>query len=108
MDPAGTGWVAPTSGFPQDITVLRTNASIIFKNGTKATISDDLYLHHFLFFDGQKNVPEFLGCSGSNIVPYPLSLFMAGSEDIGGGVFTTPDGRLNSGYYIGKDDNHDR
>jgi len=45
------------------------------------------------------------GCDGTNIgQPYPFSLFMAGSEDIGGGVFTSPDGRLNSGYYISKDD----
>jgi len=104
MDPAGTGWVAPVLQFPKDITVLRTNASIVMKDGSKATITDDLYLHHLLFFDNQKPVAEFLGCDGSNIIPYPMSLFMAGSEDIGGGVFTTPDGRLNSGYYIGKED----
>jgi hypothetical protein len=104
MDPAGTGWVAPTSGIPKDITVLRTNASIILKNGAKATIADDVYLHHLLFFDRQKPIAEVLGCDGSNVSPYPLSLFMAGSEDVGGGIFTTPDGTLNSGYYIGKQD----
>jgi hypothetical protein len=105
MDPAGTGWVAPTSGIPKDITVLRTNASIILKNGAMATIADDLYLHHLLFFSSKKPVPEVFGCDGTNIgQPYPFSLFMAGSEDIGGGVFTSPDGRLNSGYYISKDD----
>ena len=104
MDPAGTGWVAPTSGIPKDITVLRTNASVLMKTGAKATLSDGLYLHHLLFFDSQKEVAEFLGCDGSNIMPYPMSLFMAGSEDVGGGVFTTADGGLNSGYYIAKED----
>jgi hypothetical protein len=74
------------------------------KTGVKATILDDIYLHHLLFFDSQKEEPEFLGCDGSNILPYPLSLFMAGSEDVGGGVFTTSDGSFNSGYYIGKED----
>jgi hypothetical protein len=104
MDPAGTGWVTPASGLPKDITVLRTNASVVMKGGAKATISDGLYLHHLLFFDSQREVPEFLGCDGVNIMPYPMSLFMAGSEDVGGGVFTTADGGLNSGYYIAKED----
>jgi hypothetical protein len=104
MDPAGSAWVAPASQFPKDITVLRTNASIVLKSGEKASVSDNLYLHHLLFFDSQKPIPEFLGCYGSNITPYPLSLFMAGSEDVGGGDFTTSDGRLNSGYYIGPEE----
>ena len=92
------------SQFPKDITVLRTNASIVMKGGSSLHWSD--LHHHLLFFDNQKPVPEFLGCDGSNIIPYPMSLFMAGSEDIGGGVFTTADGRLNSGYYIGKKRHH--
>ena len=105
MDPAGTGQVTPASGFPKGHHgTSAANASVVMNSGAKATISDGLYLHHLLFFDSQKEVPEFLGCDGVNIMPYPMSLFMAGSEDVGGGVFTTADGGLNSGYYIAKED----
>jgi hypothetical protein len=104
MDPAGTGWNSMAGDFPKDITVLSTNLSLVFEDGKKADISNGLYLHHLLFFNGLKQYPTMIGCEGLESRRYPFSLFMAGSEDVGGGVFTTSDGKLNSGYYIGPTD----
>jgi hypothetical protein len=104
MDPAGTGWNSIAADFPKDITVLKTNTSLVLEDGTRADISNGLYLHHLLFFNPVKPYPPMVGCDGRPLHRFPVSLFMAGSEDIPGGVFTTGDGKFNSGYYIGKAD----
>jgi hypothetical protein len=100
MDPSGTGWNSLAGDFPKDITVLKTSTAIVFEDGTKADISNGLYLHHLLYFDPFKQSADMVTCEDTPTRRFPMSLFMAGSEDIGGSVFTTDDGSLNSGYYI--------
>ena len=104
LDPSGTGWTSLAMDFPKDITILRTNTSAVLENGQKADISNGLFLHHLLLFDGGKQYPSMAGCSDMLVRQWPFSLFGAGSEDIGGAFFTTPDGKFNSGYYIGPND----
>jgi hypothetical protein len=104
MDPSGTGWNAIAEDFPKDITVLKTNTSVVLENGQKADISNGMYLHHLLFFDVTKQYPAMVSCYDMEISRFGMSLLIAGSEDIGGGIFTTADGKFNSGYYIGLND----
>jgi hypothetical protein len=100
MDPSGTGWNSIAGDFPKDITVLKTSTSIVLEDGTKADISNGLYLHHLLYFDPLKPSPDMVSCEEYPTRRFPMSLFMAGSEDIGGSIFTTDNAKLNSGYYI--------
>jgi hypothetical protein len=104
MDPSGTGWNILATDFPKDVTLLRANASIVLEDGTKADITNGFYLHHLLFFDMFKQYPAMVKCEDGEVRRFPMSMFMAGSEDIGGGKFTTNDGKLNSGYYIDNPD----
>lgn len=104
MDRAGTSWNSITNDFPRDITVLKTNTTIVFEDGSRADLDKGMYLHHLLFFDITKKPDAMTGCEGMANYRFPMSLFMAGSQDIGSGIFTTADGSLNSGYYIGPND----
>jgi hypothetical protein len=104
MDPSGTGWTSLAMDFPKDITILKTSTSVVLEDGKKADISSGLFLHHLLFFDVGKQYPSMAGCYDMPVRRFPLSLFMAGSEDIGEGIFTTADGKFNSGYYVGQKD----
>lgn len=106
MDPAGTAWNhLADDDFPRDVTILTTNAQVVFEDGTRAEVSKGVYNHHLVFFNQDKSIPSVLSCDGQTARRgIPMSLFVGGSEDKGAQYFTTPDGKFNSGYYIGKKD----
>jgi hypothetical protein len=107
MDPAGTAWNYLADGFPRDITVLKTNVTVVYADGSKADVNNGIYDHHTYMSNMDKSIPAWFNC-GSRRSPFnslsPGSLFIGGSEDKYGGYFTTPDGVVNSGYYIGQKD----
>jgi hypothetical protein len=108
MDPAGTSWGYLADGIPRDITILKTNTTVVYADGSKADISNGLYDHHTFMTNIDKPVPSWYNCGGNKKSPFdsmtPGSLFIGGSEDKYGGYFSTPDGSVNSGYYVGQND----
>jgi hypothetical protein len=104
MDPAGTGWSFMAEDFPKDITILRANSTILYEDGTRAEIKNGLYDHHLIFVDRKKSQPSMAPCEGRATIKMPMSIFIGGSEDMSNSMYTTPDGKFNSGYYIGKED----
>jgi hypothetical protein len=107
MDPSGTAWSYLADGFPRDITVLKSNTTVVYADGTRADVGNGIYDHHTYMSDMDKPIPGWFNCGSRNsafVSLSPGSLFVGGSEDKYGGYFTTPDGGFNSGYYIGQKD----
>src|ERR1700712_3470440 len=107
MDPLGTAWNYLADGFPRDITILKSNTTVIYADGSKADVTNGIYSHHTYMSNIDKTIPVWFTCGSRNSMftsLLPGSLFVGGSEDRYGGYFTTPDGSFNSGYYIGQKD----
>jgi len=106
MDPGGTAWnYLADADFPRDITILQSDASTVFANGERATIATGVYNHHLIFTNMDKKAPVLISCGGiapSNNIG--MSIIMGGAEDKGAQMFSTLDGKFNSGYYVGKND----
>lgn len=107
MDPAGTAWQYAAEDIPRDITILKSNVTLVYADGTKADVSNGVYQHHSYITAATKKLPSWFNCGTSKMLfesLSPGSLFIGGSEDKYGGYYTTPTGDLNSGYYISKED----
>ena len=107
MDPAGTSWSYIADEIPRDITILKTNTTIVYADGNKADVSNGLYDHHTFMTNIDKPLPSWYSCGSKKTLfesLTPGSLFIGGSEDKYGGYFTTPSGSVNSGYYISQAD----
>jgi hypothetical protein len=99
MDPAGTAnSFMADSDFPRDVTILTTNMTVTFEDGTRADSEQGVYTHHTVAMDLAKSTPTMMTCDGSSWPNMPMSIFMGGSEDKGGSLYTTPDGKFHSGY----------
>ncbi|KAE9967906.1 hypothetical protein EG328_007910 [Venturia inaequalis] len=104
-DPGGTAWNYIGGDLPKDITLLSANVSVVYADGSLIGTSNGLYNHHLLVVDLSKKPPTIATCpSGRGAEPPGLSMWAGSSEDKGGSMFTTDDGKFNSGYYVGKDD----
>src|ERR1700744_1113223 len=112
MDKSGTSYVYLADGIPKDITILKTNTTIVYADGGRADVSNGVYNHHAFMGDVKRPLSEWYSCGGtgfnnSNMLNNPAnggSLFIGGSEDKYGAYFTTPQGDVKSGYYVGRKD----
>jgi hypothetical protein len=105
MDPGGSAWSYLAEDLPRDITVLQSNCTVVYKDGTEIDVNTGLYNHHLLVIDISKSSPTLATCpSGSGVQPPGMSMLGGSSEDKGGAFFSTKDGMFDSGYYIGKND----
>jgi hypothetical protein len=111
MDPAGTSWFQLADGIPRDITVLKTNTTVVYEDGTRADISNGVYDHHTFMVDVDRQNPKWYSCGGKavsdtwDVYSNPGgSLLFGGSEDKYGSYYTTPTGNVRSGFYIGPKD----
>jgi len=106
MDPAGTGFTyLAGSDFPRDITVLFAASKLVFEDNTDAGIDHGIYNHHVAFSDLNKAPTSIVSCDRKIIGSEDLavSTFVNGAnEKDNGALYTTVDGKFNSGYYIGK------
>lgn len=107
MDPAGAGYQYIAEDIPRDITVLKSNVTLVYGDGTVADVSNGVYQHHSYITAATKKIPSWFNCGETKMMfesLSPGSLFIGGAEDKFGGYYTTPTGDLNSGYYISKED----
>jgi hypothetical protein len=103
MDPSGTAWMYTADGIPRDITVLKSNVTLVYADGSKADVSNGIYQHHTFVTAASKSLPSWFNCGSSRMMfesLSPGSLVIGGSEDKYGSYFTNPSGDINSGYYI--------
>jgi hypothetical protein len=85
--------------------VLGGQVTLEYENGTAANVGTGVYNHHVVIVNLDK--PSTVR-QCTNIPAAPMSeFFVAVNEDSGTGysdLYTTPDGKFNSGYYVGSAD----
>jgi hypothetical protein len=107
MDPNSETFNNIAVGLPKDATILFQNTTLQYENGDLAAQANGVYNHHVAFINMNKFAPMFSSCpAGSVATPFTKmpSTIMGASEEIGSSAYSTPDGKFNSGYYIGKND----
>jgi len=105
MDPHGTGYASLTADdFLYDVTVLSTKSYVADENLKRVDIADGLYNHHNVFLDMTRKPPTLLGCSGkpASTSQMGVTVLMGGATEDTANIYTSLDGKYNSGYYIGK------
>jgi hypothetical protein len=94
--------------FPSDITMLFTDHYLEYEDGRRANASNGVYSHHTLYFDVTKGWKSQWGCPGPMGSMYPQITLMGvlnnQVEDTTATTFTSPDGKFDSGFYVGKND----
>jgi hypothetical protein len=104
MDPNSNVWGNIPQGFPTDITILDTNATFQYADGSLATVTKGVYNHHLAFFSTKKFALPLLQCPGQKTTDATPSTFLGSSEEKGTNRFTSADYKFDSGYYLSKDD----
>lgn len=105
MDPSGIQLTGVIKGFCSDCTVLYGKATVVFENGTKATVDSGVYEHHVVVVDVAKSFsggPKFILCNPpeSWLSMIPAVGFIVSGNDEAANYHTTPNGKFNSGYII--------
>lgn len=123
LDPRGQGTVSFIGKGNlcggKDCTILSARIGLTYADGTDATPETGVYIHHLLSFlpgvpsvnsigfcdvaEPEKDIGFFNNIVGNNL---PFSPFTGRGEDGGpvSMIFTSGDGKFNSGFHIGKDD----
>jgi hypothetical protein len=108
MDPKGQITMGPISGFCNDCTVIYGAAYIADADGARVDLAQGAYLHHLLLLNPGKKIGSYYTCSVNNgppiNQPVPSSYFLGSGVDQSEYFFTTPDGKYESGYYVGPND----
>jgi hypothetical protein len=104
MDPNSETFNYIATGIPLDATVLFSRNTLEYEGGKIADQASGVYNHHVAFINTSKLTPLFSSCPAGSATPFPSmpSVIMGASEEIGASSYSTPDGKFNSGYYIGK------
>jgi hypothetical protein len=105
MDPAGTGYMyGAGSDFPRDVTLLYTKTDIMDEDMKRVDVKNGLYNHHNVWMDMGGTMIPMVGCGAKGASFTGSGVIMSGGTDGGDIRFTDPQGKLNSGFYIGKND----
>jgi hypothetical protein len=105
MDPHGTAWNYMTEDdFPKDITILLAKLYPEYEDGSPADMMTGMYEHHLTFIDVLKPPEPIASCGNTKISvgTVPFTFVIAGAAENSGGLFTTVDGKFNSGFYLPK------
>lgn len=109
MDPKGQGGLLSYSkGLCTDCTVLGGHYKLTYADGRQAGPKDGVYIHHIVSSDTSKRgVGVFGSCNakaGTGAKSLRSAYFIDRGEDSGNSdtLYTTPDGKYNSGFHIGK------
>jgi hypothetical protein len=123
LDPRGQGKISflPKGGLcgGEDCTILSARLGLSYEDGSEASPETGVYIHHLLSFSPSRPSTNAIGlCDVTNPKEdigfvnkilsnkLPFSPFTGRGED-GGAVsmvFTSGDGKFDSGYHLGKDD----
>jgi hypothetical protein len=84
MDPDGFAFGKKLEGgLPTDVTVLAAQVNVVFENGTRADISNGVYLHHVISSITGKTQDMWLPfCPGSGSGAFDISKLLPGGLDI--------------------------
>jgi len=108
MDPNGQVILSRLSGFCTDCTVVHGSAYVAHVDGSRVDVKDGAYLHHLLVLNPTKKIESYYSCGKDGAAPkqqgMQSSYFLGSGVDESEYFFTTPDGKYNSGYYVGKSD----
>jgi len=94
-------------------TVLAAQVGVVYTNGQPANPSNGIYIHHILTSDStKKQTPWISNCGNPNARPLNIAGLLGGTAFIGtgedssegGAVYTSEDGKRNTGYHIGARD----
>ena len=101
FDAGTTMWTDILEGIPKNATYLWANTSIVYDDGTDATIDNGVYLHHYGIFDMDKTTKRVSSCIGI-LTPTRPSLFRGGVEDKGDRLLARlPTASSTAGFYVG-------
>jgi hypothetical protein len=105
MDPSGIQFVGFIKGFCSDCTVLYGKATVVFEDGTRATVESGVYEHHVVVVDWFKSFAggqKFILCNPpeSWLSMIPVVGFIVSGNDEAANFHTTPNGTFNSGYIM--------
>ena len=109
MDRGGTSYMSMVDDdFPGDITVLQSSSEIQTKDFRRATAVDQIYNHHNVFIQLNKNASSVYGCTDksreSKTAMVGASVFTAGASEVGQfNYYAELNGKLRSSYYLKKD-----
>jgi len=128
LDPEGFNIMHTVrEGLCKDCTVLTAKMDAVFENGTRADVSSGVYLHHIVTMNiGDRKMDSDLintwmpFCAGSDTAmslaqglqgiqgffgaKTRAAIFGFGAVDEFRQMWTTPDGKFDSGFYLAKDD----
>lgn len=105
LDPQGTPYYSKLVDFPSDITIVTSETYPVWEDGTPTTVADGIYNHHMVFADSSRAPPKILACPGKPATAsMPLSIFAATGQEGGNSNFTTNNRRVNTGFYVSKND----
>lgn len=128
MDPEGFNFIHQAKeGVCRDCSVLASKIDIVFENGTRADIASGVYLHHivtlnmatrktkanlldmpFGFCAGSDTAMKVAGAFGKVTSLFRqntnTAIFGFAAVDEFKQLFTSADGKFDSGYYLGQDD----
>ena len=104
MDPNSVQLNRALTGFCTNCTVLYGKADTFYESGARAGFSEGIYVHHIVVVDLTKRSMPFYLCKGQGdfLGSFPAAGFIVAGNDEAANYFTTPDGKFDSGYYIGQ------
>jgi hypothetical protein len=110
LDRGGTSWMsAVDDDFPKDISILQSSSEIQTAGFRRVVVAaDQLYNHHNVFIQLNKNAPEVYGCAGrprsTTTAKGGTSVLTAGASETGQlEYYAELNGALASSYYVGAD-----
>jgi hypothetical protein len=104
LDPNSNSWNNVATGIPLDATLLFVDSTLQFEDGTPATTSSGIYNHHLAYVSTKKTVPQFMSCPGQPTTRKTPSTVLGGTEERSYSIYSTPDYKFDSGYYLPGDD----
>ena len=90
--------------------LLQTTTQLVYANGERADIDTGIYNHHVVTSDVNKQSSRIAGCPNKDTTTTSSratrigSLIVGQGEDASTELFTTKDGKFDSGFYIGASD----
>jgi len=88
-------------GICKQCSIVSARLQLTYPDGKSASPANGVYIHHFVSYDTEKPVRDpITGCDGGFSVGRAAFIDMGEDSGDGDTIFTTPDGKYNSGYHM--------